>query len=244
MKHGSLFSGIGGFDLAAEWMGWENVFHCEWNPFGQKVLKHYWPNAVSFTDITKTDFTPYANTIDIISGGFPCQPFSLTGKRKGTADDRYLWPEMLRAIAQIHPVWVVAENVYGLLSENGGSTINSICSDLEAVGYERPVIFDCTADSFDLPTMERHIWIIAKSKQKHSKGSAEKPVQNLQKQKQFSRSYQGELRRWNTTESRVLRFCERVSDELPQIEAYGNAIPPGVAFQIFKAIQTFEEQAS
>ena len=72
LRHGSLFSGIGGFDLAAEWAGWENVFHCEWNTFGQRVLKHYWPNAESFNDITKSDFSKYEHTIDIISGGFPC----------------------------------------------------------------------------------------------------------------------------------------------------------------------------
>ena len=71
MKHGSLFSGIGGFDLAAQWAGWENIFHCEWNPFGQKILHHYWPEAESFNDITKTDFTKYANKIDILTGGFP-----------------------------------------------------------------------------------------------------------------------------------------------------------------------------
>jgi DNA (cytosine-5)-methyltransferase 1 len=71
MRHGSLFSGIGGFDLAAEWMGWENVFHCEWNPFGQKVLHHYWPNAITYNDITKTDFGSHRGTIDIVSGGFP-----------------------------------------------------------------------------------------------------------------------------------------------------------------------------
>jgi len=81
MKHGSLFSGIGGFDLAAEWMGWENVFHCEWNEFGQKVLKYHFPNADSYGDITQTDFTKYEGTIDIISGGFPCQPFSTAGQR-------------------------------------------------------------------------------------------------------------------------------------------------------------------
>jgi DNA (cytosine-5)-methyltransferase 1 len=79
MTHGSLFSGIGGFDLAAEWMGWENKFHCEWNEFGQKVLKYYWPNSESFSDITKTDFTKYANKIDILTGGFPCQPYSQAG---------------------------------------------------------------------------------------------------------------------------------------------------------------------
>ncbi len=81
MKHGSLFSGIGGFDLAAEWMGWDNIFHCEWMPFPRKVLNHYWPNSISYEDITKTDFTIHRGTIDILTGGFPCQPYSSAGKR-------------------------------------------------------------------------------------------------------------------------------------------------------------------
>jgi len=116
MTHGSLFSGIGGFDLAAEWMGWENKFHCEWNEFGQKVLHHYWPNAEQFTDIKKSNFTKYANRIDILTGGFPCQPYSSAGKRLGKEDDRHLWPEMLRAIKEIQPRWIVGENVYGLVN--------------------------------------------------------------------------------------------------------------------------------
>jgi len=136
MTHGSLFSGIGGFDLAAEWMGWENVFHCEWNEFGQKVLKYYWPNAESFNDITKTDFTHYANRIDILTGGFPCQPYSLAGKRKGKEDERHLWPEMLRAIREIQPRWVVGENVFGLINWSGGLVFHEVQADLEAAGYE------------------------------------------------------------------------------------------------------------
>jgi DNA-cytosine methyltransferase len=120
MRHGSLFSGIGGFDLAAEWMGWQNVFHCEWNPFGQRVLKHYWPNAISYNDITKTDFTIHRGSIDILTGGFPCQPYSAAGKRLGKEDDRHLWPEMLRAIREIQPAWIVGENVRGLTNWNGG----------------------------------------------------------------------------------------------------------------------------
>ena len=111
LRHGSLFSGIGGFDLAAEWMGWDNVFHCEWNEFGQKVLKHYWPQAESFSDITKTDFTKYYGKIDILTGGFPCQPYSSAGKRKGKEDERHLWPEMLRTIREVSPRFVVGENV-------------------------------------------------------------------------------------------------------------------------------------
>jgi DNA (cytosine-5)-methyltransferase 1 len=116
MVHGSLFSGIGGFDLAAEWNGITNAFHCEWNEFGQKVLKYFWPDCESFSDITKTDFTKYANRIDILSGGFPCQPFSTAGNRVGTDDDLYLWPEMLRAIREIRPAWVIGENVNGIIT--------------------------------------------------------------------------------------------------------------------------------
>ena len=136
MTHGSLFSGIGGFDLAAEWMGWKNKFHCEWNPFGQKVLKYYWPDAELFSDITKSDFTKYEGTIDIISGGFPCQPYSTAGLRRGKEDDRHLWPEMLRAIREVKPSWVVGENVRGLISWNGGMVFDEVQADLEAEGYE------------------------------------------------------------------------------------------------------------
>jgi hypothetical protein len=136
LRHGSLFSGIGGFDLAAEWAGWENVFHCEWNTFGQRVLKHYWPNAESFNDITKSDFSKYEHTIDIISGGFPCQPFSTAGKQGGTDDTRYLWPAMLDVIAAVKPRYVVGENVYGLVNWSEGLVFQQVCIDLEAEGYE------------------------------------------------------------------------------------------------------------
>jgi DNA (cytosine-5)-methyltransferase 1 len=136
MKHGSLFSGIGGFDLAAEWMGWTNVFHTEWNEFGQKVLKHHFPNSISYNDIIKTDYTIHNGDIDIITGGFPCQPFSLAGKRKGKDDERFLWHEMLRAIQQIRPTYVVAENVRGLLTIDAGMVFEQVCLDLESEGYE------------------------------------------------------------------------------------------------------------
>jgi DNA (cytosine-5)-methyltransferase 1 len=136
MNHGSLFSGIGGFDLAAEWMGWQNVFHCEWNEFGQKVLKHYWPKSISYHDITKTDFTIHRGHIDILTGGFPCQPYSMAGKRKGKEDERHLWPEMLRAIREIQPRWVVGENVLGLVNWSGGLVFHEVQANLEAAGYE------------------------------------------------------------------------------------------------------------
>jgi DNA (cytosine-5)-methyltransferase 1 len=160
MRHGSLFSGIGGFDLAAEWMGWENVFHCEWNEFGQRVLKHHFPNADSYSDITKIDFRKYEGTIDIISGGFPCQPFSLAGKRKGTDDERYLWHEMLRAIQEIKPKFVIAENVYGIVNIDGGMVFEQVCLDLEDEGYEvQPFVIPACAK--DAPHRRERVWFVA-----------------------------------------------------------------------------------
>lgn len=162
MKHGSLFSGIGGFDLAAEWMGWENVFHCEWNPFGQKILSHYWPNAISYEDITKTDFTIHRGDIDILTGGFPCQPYSQAGKRLGKEDERHLWPEMLRAIREIAPRWVVGENVRGLLNWNGGVVFDEVQTDLEALGYE-VLPFLLPSAGINAPHERYRIWFIAYS---------------------------------------------------------------------------------
>jgi len=163
MIHGSLFSGIGGFDLAAEWMGWENKFHCEWNTFGQKVLHHYWPQAEQFTDITKTDFKKYANRIDILTGGFPCQPYSSAGKRLGKEDERHLWPEMLRAIREIQPRWVVGENVLGLVNWSGGLVFHEVQADLEAEGYEvQPYVLP--AVSVNAPHRRDRVWFVAKSK--------------------------------------------------------------------------------
>ena len=157
--HASLFSGIGGAELAASWIGWTNVFHCEIQEFQRKVLEYWFPNSISYEDITKTDFKEWRGQIDVLTGGFPCQPFSVAGKRKGAEDNRYLWGEMLRAIRQIQPTWVVGENVAGLLSmvQPGKAikvgraddlfeenfiyrteqqfTIAAICEDLECAGY-------------------------------------------------------------------------------------------------------------
>jgi len=162
MNHGSLFSGIGGFDLAAEWAGWNNVFHCEINPFGSKVLKYYWPKAISYDDITKTDFTIHRGNIDILTGGFPCQPFSLAGKRKGTEDDRNLWPEYYRAIKEIQPTWVVGENVPGIINWSAGMVFDQVQADLENEGYEvRPVILPACA--VGAPHRRDRTWFVAYS---------------------------------------------------------------------------------
>lgn len=160
MTHGSLFSGIGGFDLAAERMGWQNIFHCEIEPSPRKVLNYYWPNAISYHDIKQTDFTVHRGAIDILTGGFPCQPYSTAGLRKGKEDDRHLWPQMLRAIREIQPRWVVGENVRGLTNWNGGMVFDEVQADLEAEGYE-VTPFLLPACGVNAPHRRDRIWFVA-----------------------------------------------------------------------------------
>ncbi len=136
MKHGSLFSGIGGFDLAAEWMGWTNVFHVERDPFCRRVLEYHFPNAKTYNDVKTFDGRPFRGHVDILTGGFPCQPYSTAGKRLGKDDERHLWPEMCRIISEVAPAYVVGENVRGLLNWNGGVVFDEVCADLEYLGYE------------------------------------------------------------------------------------------------------------
>lgn len=160
MTHGSLFSGIGGFDLAAEWAGWTNLFNCEIDTFCQRVLKYHFPDAEQYSDIRTTDFSVWRGEIDVLSGGFPCQPFSQAGKRKGTEDERHLWPEMLRAIREIQPRWVVGENVFGITNWDGGLVFEQVCADLENEGYEvQPFILP--ASSIGAPHKRERVWFIA-----------------------------------------------------------------------------------
>ena len=203
MTHGSLFSGIGGFDLAAEWMGWDNVFHCEWNPFGQKVLKHHFPNSISYNDITKTDFTIHRGTIDILTGGFPCQPYSLAGKRKGKEDERHLWPSMLRAIREIQPRFVVGENVFGLINWSNGMVFDEVQTDLEAEGYEVfPYVLPACA--VNAPHRRDRVWFVAHlCKQRCDNGGDNREERHFQAtggwKSRFSEN--GSISTWNDTDT-------------------------------------------
>ena len=160
MTHGSLFSGIGGFDLAAEWCGWTNVFNCDNEPFVKRILNYHFPNAIQYDDIETTDFTAHRGTIDVVSGGFPCQPFSQAGREKGTADDRYLWAEMFRAIRHIAPRWVVIENVRRIITIERGVVFERVQSDLESEGYAvQPFVVPACA--VDAPHERYRVWFVA-----------------------------------------------------------------------------------
>lgn len=185
MTHASLFSGIGGAEIAATWMGWTNLFHCEINPFGRKVLEYWYPNSTSYEDITKTDFSEWRGRVDVLTAGFPCQPFSVAGQRKGADDDRYLWPQVVRAVHEIRPAWVVGENVAGILTmvqpgeevEVGSGSalfdenhlyrteqqyvLETVCQDLEREGYSvQPFVIPACA--VGAPHRRDRVWIVAR----------------------------------------------------------------------------------
>ncbi len=172
MTHASLFSGIGGFDLAAEWAGWTNMFNCEIDGFCRRVLQYHFPNARQYADIRTTDFTVWRGRIDVLTGGFPCQPFSVAGKRLGTDDERHLWPEMLRAIREIRPRWVVGENVFGIVNWSKGLVFEQVCADLENEGYAvQPFILPACA--VDAPHRRDRVWVVAHRNDAGSENSRE-----------------------------------------------------------------------
>jgi len=160
MKHIGLFEGIGGFSLAARWMGWETIAWCEWNEFCQKILSYHFPNAKKHGDISTTDFSVYRGQCDLLTGGFPCQPFSGAGKRKGKEDNRFLWPEMLRAIKEIQPTWVVAENVFGIINQGGGMVFEQVQTEMENEGYEVQSYL-LPACAVNAPHRRDRFWFIA-----------------------------------------------------------------------------------
>jgi DNA (cytosine-5)-methyltransferase 1 len=269
MKHGSLFSGIGGFDLAAEWMGWENVFHCEWNDFGKKILHYYWPNAIQYDDITKTDFTIHRGQIDILTGGFPCQPYSTAGKRLGKEDERHLWPHMLRAIQEIQPRWVVGENVLGLVNWDDGLVFQEVCADLEAQGYEvQPFVLP--AASKGAPHSRQRVWFVAYNvsysnnnglNQRNGNNEKQPSQRGINEISNFDKSNGdgnvtdtngNRINNWEQfpTQSPICGGDDGLPSELDgitfskwrgeSIKGYGNAIVPQVVHTIFQTIEQYE----
>jgi DNA (cytosine-5)-methyltransferase 1 len=155
--HLDLFSGIGGFALAAKWNGYRTVGFCDNEPYAQAVLKKHWPEVPCHKDIREVRGDLYAG-VTLLTGGFPCQPFSVAGKQRGKDDNRYLWPEMCRVIREARPAWIIGENVAGIVN----LALDTVCADLEAEGYEvEPIIIPACA--VDAPHRRDRVWIIARN---------------------------------------------------------------------------------
>ncbi|WP_407269319.1 DNA cytosine methyltransferase [Tenacibaculum maritimum] len=268
LTQGTVFSGIGGPELAAHAMGWKNVFHCDINEFGKRVISHYWPKSIGHGNIKETNFNIYRGRIDILTGGFPCQPYSAAGKRLGKNDDRHLWPEFARAIREIQPRWIVGENVRGIVNWNGGLVLSEVQDDLEAEGYEVQCFLFPSA-SIGAANIRERVWICAyngslgRKNVQDNKGSSSYEIENAK-----GRSSQIEWREKETnvldpSRNTFLQFQEmygqpavfNVGDEFsPELDfitiskwykesitAAGNAINPRAIMQIFKAIEKYEQ---
>tara|TARA_R100000152_G_C6745111_1_gene168763 strand:+ start:144 stop:866 length:723 start_codon:yes stop_codon:yes gene_type:complete len=235
MKILDLFSGIGGFSLAAEWAGYETVGFCEIDVYCQKVLKKNFPDVPIFDDIRKLNRSDINGAVDVITGGFPCQPFSVAGRKKGTQDDRDLWPQMFRVIKEFKPTWIIGENVANFIS----MAFQRTKTDLEGEGYEvQPFIIPACA--VNAPHRRDRAWIVAYSNGKGLSGFQQSNTNTIQscKKKGFSISsfnYDNQMALPNIPKN--IRVDDGVPNRVDRIKGLGNAIVPQVAYQILKAIK-------
>jgi DNA (cytosine-5)-methyltransferase 1 len=252
MKHFGLFEGIGGFSLAARWMGWETVGWCEINPFCQTVLKHHFPNAKGYGDIKTTDFRPWRGKVDILTGGFPCQDASRANQGRGErgllGEKTGLYSQMVRAISEIRPKFVVAENVPDIIATNGGNDFAQILQSLYEVGYDAE--WCCLyASQFGAPHGRERMYLVANASSiRLSKGKSFFPAMGKKIDKinrGIARATVSIGQHWND-EPPFPTLDDGVSHKLDgsrywydqTIQAAGNAVVPQVVHEIYKAIQS------
>lgn len=245
LTHLSLFSGIGGLDLAAEWAGFQTVGQCEWADYPTKVLERRWPDVPRWRDIrTLTGASFYErtglHTVDIISGGFPCQPFSIAGKQRGKEDDRYLWPEMLRIIRELKPKWVVGENVSGLIR----AALKDILSELEKEDYEARAYSSEARNVGGLFRGER-IAIVAASNdrctimRRDGKFQANDEIKRIWNYNGRREKEPCLWKRWEI-ESRPYGVADGIPNRVDRLKCLGNAVVPQQFYPIFQAIAEAE----
>jgi len=246
----SLFSGIGGLDLAAEWAGMQTVMFCEKDHFCQQILKQHWPNVPVVEDVRNVRGMP----VDVVTGGYPCQPFSVAGSRKGNGDDRYLWPEMLRVVRECRPTWVVGENVKGHITLG----LDTVCDDLEAAGYAvQPYCIPACATGANHE--RERIFVVAYSASngrddgtKSSRdGQTDERSEEGQKQDcnhegcgslRLELEWQGrEAWGWGT-EPPPLRVDAGLPFRMDRNKALGNSVRPQQVYPIFAAIKAISER--
>jgi len=239
MTHLDLFSGIGGFALAASWAGIDTVAFCEIEDFPRKVLEKNFPNIPIHRDVRDLNGQDYRG-IGIITGGYPCQPFSCAGNRKGKEDYRYIWPEMLRVITQSRPTWVLCENVVGHVTLGLDKTI----TDLENEGYTTRT-FIIPALAVDASHQRNRVWIVAHtgSKANNKQSTLGKNSNNMEKSKETIRSEYHRIHKFNIQqyadelfESVFVRNSNGIPNRMDRTKSLGNAIVPQVAYEIMKAI--------
>jgi DNA (cytosine-5)-methyltransferase 1 len=246
--HLDLFSGIGGFALAAKWNGYRTVAFCDNEPYAQAVLKKHWPDVPCHQDIREVRGELYAG-VTLLTGGFPCQPFSVAMRchRKGTSDDRYLWPEMLRIIKGCRPTWVIGENVTGFIN----MAFDKVCSDLEAQDYKVQA-FIIPACGIGARHKRDRVWIVANS------GSLSMEAGKLEAGRNWTQSlghagkrgcqngvFGGTGQEGNVfaDNPRILRMAHGISNRVDRIKGLGNAIVPQVAAEIIRNINLVMEQS-
>jgi len=248
LKHGSLFSGIGGFDLAAEWMGWDNVFQCEIDEWCITRLNKNFPNVKRYKDIKTFNANEYKGKIDILTGGYPCQPFSVAGSQKAKKDDRHLWPYMYERIKEIEPTWIICENVHGHI-ELG---LDEVLLDLANIGYTTmPFIVPATSKGAN--HNRRRVYIVAYSAinglNESSPTFSDGKTNDHSKKRQNENSDNERCSSLRTTmewgsqtpwgwgiEPPNIRVDDGLPDRMDRIKGLGNAIVPQVALELFKSI--------
>lgn len=244
LTHLSLFSGIGGLDLAAEWAGFETVGQCEWADYPTRVLERHWPGVPRWRDIrtlTKESFYERTGlrTVDLVSGGFPCQPFSKAGQRRGQKDDRYLWPEMLRVIEELRPSWVIGENVANILN----LALDDVLSDLESKGYStRRLWFQLAASALHTNDTDTQSWptptaMDAAGLAGHLRKDATSTRSMLLSQKVKCLAGGGH---WKP-EPGVGRVADGVPRWMDRVRCLGNAVCPPQFYPFFYYIREIEE---
>jgi DNA (cytosine-5)-methyltransferase 1 len=247
LTHFSLFTGIGGLDLAAEWAGFKTVGQCEWAEYPTKVLEKHWPGVPRWRDIrsvTAEDFYKRTGlrTVTVISGGFPCQPFSLNGERKGEDDDRFLWPEMCRVISEFKPTWVLGENVLGIVS----MALDQVLSDLENLDYSTQA-FVIPACAVGAPHRRDRTFIVANSNNNRRRNSKYGEGQGTA-EREHGKGHTTEgmgidqiwFREWKIPTPEFLRSINGVPNRVDRIKCCGNAVSPRQAYPIFKTIYNIE----
>ena len=267
LRYGGLFEGIGGFALAAKLCDFDLVWSNEIDDFCCKVLRKNFSHQIIQDDIKRIgvgrdyDLQP----VDIICGGFPCQPYSLAGKRHGNKDSRHLWPEMLRVVTELRPRWIVGENVAGIFSmaqsirefkmedqeitfEESVPLLTKIGQDLEEIGY-RSLFFNIPACAASAPHERKRIWIVSHSDQEGLEIGEGFFDDSLQEQPP---SFRTNWQTWMEAASKLCGVYDGVSTKLDKrgtsdrrnrIMALGNAVVPQIPHLIFKAIQKIENEA-